>query len=319
MDDEVKGEGNSLNYTFRMHDPRVGRFFARDPLAHKFPYNSPYAFSENRVIDGIELEGLEVTPYQEKKAYKPIFTEDAGTVVKRIGNAAENTVNFLTNVTVLPAYNASSSVINGTYNLFTGKYNHVTLPYVLQDVEYSLHKVYRNQLEYYEKTPNKQILKNEINSLFALENYEIGAELLIAHKLSGLSGNGGKGFIVDNVVSKRQSLARSFYEKAGFDEGKALSHMEGINFEKAVYPITLKKGTIVQQWVGENGIGNYFTNLRNTAQNLGINYEGRTLKQFKLTEDVRVLKSTAADYKANTGGGAQYFSTKIKSKIKPVE
>jgi RHS repeat-associated protein len=59
-DDEIKGEGNSLNYTFRMHDPRVGRFFAVDPLQSKFVWNSPYAFSENRVIDGVELEGLEV-------------------------------------------------------------------------------------------------------------------------------------------------------------------------------------------------------------------------------------------------------------------
>jgi len=42
-----------------MHDPRVGRFFAVDPLTKKYPHNSPYAFSENRVIDGIELEGLE--------------------------------------------------------------------------------------------------------------------------------------------------------------------------------------------------------------------------------------------------------------------
>ena len=58
-DDEVKGEGNSLNYTFRMHDPRVGRFFAVDPLSKDYPWNSFYAFSENRVIDGIELEGLE--------------------------------------------------------------------------------------------------------------------------------------------------------------------------------------------------------------------------------------------------------------------
>jgi RHS repeat-associated protein len=58
-DDEVKGEGNSVNYKFRMHDPRVGRFFAVDPLTGRYPYNSPYAFSENRVIDAIELEGLE--------------------------------------------------------------------------------------------------------------------------------------------------------------------------------------------------------------------------------------------------------------------
>ena len=36
-------------------------FFATDPLEKKYPWNSPYAFSENRVIDGVELEGLEVT------------------------------------------------------------------------------------------------------------------------------------------------------------------------------------------------------------------------------------------------------------------
>ncbi len=59
-DDEVKGNENSINYKFRMHDPRVGRFFAVDPLTYKYPHNSTYAFSENRVIDGIELEGLEV-------------------------------------------------------------------------------------------------------------------------------------------------------------------------------------------------------------------------------------------------------------------
>ncbi|WP_422106244.1 hypothetical protein [Winogradskyella sp.] len=59
-DDEIKGEGNSINYKYRMHDSRVGRFFAVDPLDWQYSYNSPYAFSENRVIDGYELEGLEV-------------------------------------------------------------------------------------------------------------------------------------------------------------------------------------------------------------------------------------------------------------------
>jgi RHS repeat-associated protein len=58
-DDEIKGEGNSINYKYRMHDPRIGRFFAVDPLAGKFPHNSPYAFSENKTISHVELEGLE--------------------------------------------------------------------------------------------------------------------------------------------------------------------------------------------------------------------------------------------------------------------
>ncbi|MFK7002165.1 alpha/beta hydrolase family protein, partial [Flavobacterium oreochromis] len=65
-DDQIKGEGNSLNYTFRMHDPRVGRFFALDPLAPKYPHNSPYAFSENKVIAHIELEGSESVSFTEK-------------------------------------------------------------------------------------------------------------------------------------------------------------------------------------------------------------------------------------------------------------
>ena len=58
-DDEIKGSGNSLNYTFRMHDPRVGRFFAVDPLFRKYPFYTPYSFSGNKVTAFTELEGLE--------------------------------------------------------------------------------------------------------------------------------------------------------------------------------------------------------------------------------------------------------------------
>ncbi len=58
-DSELKGEGLSVNYKYRMHDPRIGRFFAVDPLASQFPWNSSYAFSENRLLDRIEPEGLE--------------------------------------------------------------------------------------------------------------------------------------------------------------------------------------------------------------------------------------------------------------------
>jgi RHS repeat-associated protein len=68
MDDEIKGEGNSINYEYRMHDPRIGRFFAIDPLAPKYPYYSPYQFSGNRPIDCVELEGLEPSKVGENGA-----------------------------------------------------------------------------------------------------------------------------------------------------------------------------------------------------------------------------------------------------------
>ena len=45
-----------------MHDPRIGRFFAVDPLTKKYPELTPYQFSSNRTIDYVELEGLEGLP-----------------------------------------------------------------------------------------------------------------------------------------------------------------------------------------------------------------------------------------------------------------
>ncbi len=69
MDDEVKGEGNSVNYKYRMHDPRVGRFFAIDPLTTKYPNLTPYQFCSNSPIYYIEIEGLEGTLYTYKVWY----------------------------------------------------------------------------------------------------------------------------------------------------------------------------------------------------------------------------------------------------------
>ncbi len=56
---ETDDETGMVNYKYRMHNVKIGRFFAVDPLAPKYPHNSPYAFSENVVIDHIELEGAE--------------------------------------------------------------------------------------------------------------------------------------------------------------------------------------------------------------------------------------------------------------------
>jgi RHS repeat-associated protein len=50
----------AVSYKYRIEDVRLGRFFSVDPLSAKYPWNSNYAFSENRLIDAIELEGLEL-------------------------------------------------------------------------------------------------------------------------------------------------------------------------------------------------------------------------------------------------------------------
>lgn len=45
-------ETGFYSFKWRNYMPDVGRFFNIDPLAESFPYNSTYAFAENRVIDG---------------------------------------------------------------------------------------------------------------------------------------------------------------------------------------------------------------------------------------------------------------------------
>ena len=58
-DENIYGQGNAYSFEYRVYDSRLGRFLSIDPLSGIFPWNSTYAFSENRVIDSYEFEGLE--------------------------------------------------------------------------------------------------------------------------------------------------------------------------------------------------------------------------------------------------------------------
>ncbi|MBL4651914.1 MAG: hypothetical protein JKY53_03475 [Flavobacteriales bacterium] len=111
-DPEIYGEGNSYAYRFRMSDPRLNRFWSVDPLAPSYPGNSPYAFAQNRLIDGTELEGLEWQPvngagenvatdadniqdykwtgYKDQVPYKPNTVPKDGTVAQAQINYWDN-------------------------------------------------------------------------------------------------------------------------------------------------------------------------------------------------------------------------------------
>ena len=72
---EMSGVGNYLDFKFRGYDSRTARFNSVDPLFGDYPWNSTYAFAENRVIDGIDLEGKEysssvTTQYFQSKGTK---------------------------------------------------------------------------------------------------------------------------------------------------------------------------------------------------------------------------------------------------------
>jgi RHS repeat-associated protein len=120
-DDELKGEGNSLNYAFRMHDPRVGRFFATDPLEKKYTWYSPYAFSGNRVIDSKEIEGLEprVTITDKISGYTFVKVPGAGNIDRFIIPTYHAKVEYVKkdgSVELIGEYNITR---DGWYNMGT--------------------------------------------------------------------------------------------------------------------------------------------------------------------------------------------------------
>jgi RHS repeat-associated protein len=61
---EKQAQTGWSSFKWRNYDPTMGRFFNVDRLSEKYPYQSHYNFSENRVVDGRELEGLEFIPIE---------------------------------------------------------------------------------------------------------------------------------------------------------------------------------------------------------------------------------------------------------------
>ncbi len=59
-DDEVKGNGNSLDFGARIYDPRLGKWFSLDPLQTKYPYLSPYNFVANSPMIFIDPDGKKI-------------------------------------------------------------------------------------------------------------------------------------------------------------------------------------------------------------------------------------------------------------------
>jgi RHS repeat-associated protein len=68
-DNEIKGDGNSINYLARIYDPRLGKFLSVDPLTKKYPELTPYQFASNTPIVGVDQDGEEVRLYTESPNY----------------------------------------------------------------------------------------------------------------------------------------------------------------------------------------------------------------------------------------------------------
>jgi len=58
-EDSEWGSQMIQDYGFRIYNPTIGKFLSMDPLTNSYPWYTPYQFAGNKVIQAIDLDGLE--------------------------------------------------------------------------------------------------------------------------------------------------------------------------------------------------------------------------------------------------------------------
>ncbi|PJB11358.1 MAG: hypothetical protein CO119_11560 [Flavobacteriales bacterium CG_4_9_14_3_um_filter_40_17] len=94
---------NTHEWKFRVSDPAIGRFWQIDPLSEDYYYNSTYAFQENKLGMGVELEGKEIFTWIQQKLINNASENPNGVsahvlgIAQGLGNTAKGLVNAVTN------------------------------------------------------------------------------------------------------------------------------------------------------------------------------------------------------------------------------
>jgi hypothetical protein len=328
-DDEVKGEGNSINYKFRMFDSRVGRMLSLDPLQKDFPWNSPYAFSENRVIDKIELEGMET------------FDPDA----KPSG------------VTLIALAVIPGGITNDSgYSISAGQYSLIPVN-TTSDTggDYWIARLnqedgsYKDEFivgpdgvkDFIENSNSYRKLANRYDWALVLTDFSPNQSLFDAWKstwtvenvLNGLTIWGGSVSMrprttvprntplrsVSTTITSLDETAEAFIRNSGVDN--VAGHLDAIYPGTATIE-TLEAGTKVYRYStkGTNNPKHYFTTQKDALpgdvgkNSLRNNSSNVIFEEFTLQKPVEVLKSKVN--LINEPGATQIFSTELQAASK---
>lgn len=192
-DDEVKGEGNSINYKYRMHDPRVGRFFAVDPLSDEYPHYSPYSFSGNKVTNMIEREGLEAAPTT--AGYEPftvLLTGQAGLRKSFQGSGLLRDWSVFTDIGGNFAGDNNNLSVGGHYS-YSGGNNHQFGFSSIFQMSMGNDRSYPTSVHYYGESFNNVHVNDFDNSLDIglIVSFEMINDQLFSEAIGHLSGKVG--------------------------------------------------------------------------------------------------------------------------------
>jgi RHS repeat-associated protein len=169
---------DEYQYKYRMHDPAMGRFLSVDPLSEKYMYNSTYAFSENRVIDGIELEGLE---------FQGLYGQWASTY----GGYVNKYRNDFDGGYIYGAYDMA---FQGGKSLYNGFKNSLIDPYAL--IKQGYEGKIKNQIEF-----SDQDYRAAVGSTLANTRYAVNSTVADAQMITGVVQHAGNTLSAQNLVT----------------------------------------------------------------------------------------------------------------------
>ena len=122
MDNEVKGEGNSLTFKYRIYDSRLGKFLSVDPLTKSYPWLSSYQFASNTPIAAIDIEGGES---------KIVIQETNSEGKTQVKSVTEYQIKTVTSTTTSPTTGVPITIVTTTDErgpLGSGTYTVTNMP-----------------------------------------------------------------------------------------------------------------------------------------------------------------------------------------------
>ena len=304
-DNEVIGEGNQVDYGFRVYDPRIARFLSIDPLANRYPWYTPYQFAGDNSIRYIDIDGLE--------QYDPMSDPDllAKLIKTSFFDIKHSFENIGLNVFYPPgdpgkrwvatyAVNGNGDEIFETVFLLVPKKGvlNEALSYSLDFLTVACSFSGTNTAGL--NSPATLALKTSFSNQYLKPIREV------AKTWTG-------------IKALRFKVAEEFIKKSGVLNLEG--HLSAINFDKMVLRTFVNKGTYLYQWVDKSklkdglqaaDLGDYFFSSLADVQKLGLDIKDRVLVRVKVTSQTEALQSTCRDFNNQLGGATQFFSTSIK-------
>ncbi|APD07415.1 hypothetical protein UJ101_01908 [Flavobacteriaceae bacterium UJ101] len=235
---------NWSSFKWRNADPAIGRFMSIDPLAEKYTYNSPYAFSENKLGLGNELEGLELAPFK--------YIVDAYNNARNFVNEAYRTYNAVTSLAA-KASNYEAEV-KAEVDVSIGAQGGVIVDNA-GGVDVNIASVDVLKVKVGAKVSTTGVENTSDISTFDLE------EVKVNHSLSGAVGNGVVGVGVEVKKENVVDLSNGVIDHE--NKSSSYSGTAGASFGPTSISVTETTDSKTEQKTnsGKSGVGGSFNAL----------------------------------------------------------